>query len=228
MNGEKEMRICFVTNGNLSDFRGGEREADLLLFPFHALGEVSYERELKGETSLFEDVAILSKTAQCVVVSGCCTNARGIRRKSAVVAERGRILGVSDMINRIDGSEYRSGAGVKLYDTKAGKLGVVVAEDLYFPHVLETLSVCGADIALCIFEELNEGLELNLTRAGAFFFGIPVCLCAYGYAEVADPSGKLRFSSPKSPCTFDMQSEREYHIVETRKRGFFLKRKTEY
>ena len=228
MNGEKEMRICFVTNGNLSDFRGGEREADLLLFPFHALGEVSYERELKGETNLFEDVAILSKTAQCVVVSGCCTNARGIRRKSAVIAERGRILGVADMVNRIDGSDYRSGAGVKLFDTKAGKLGVVVAEDLYFPHVLETLSLCGADAALCIFGELNEGLELNLARAGAFFFGIPVCLCAYGYAQVSDPSGKLRFSSPKSPCLFDMQSEREYHIVETRRRGFFLKRKTGY
>ena len=228
MNGEKTMRICFVTNGNLNDLKSGEREADILLFPFHALGEVSYERELKGETNLFEDVAILSKTAQCVVVSGCYTNARGIRRKSAVVAERGRILGVSDMVNRIDGSEYRSGAGIKLFDTKGGKLGIVVAEDLYFPHVLETLSLCGADVALCVFEELNEGLELNLTRAGAFFFGIPVCLCAYGYAEVADPSGRLRFSSPKSPCLFDMQSEREYHIVETRKRGFSLKRKTEY
>ena len=228
MNGEKEMRICFVTSGNLGDFRGATRAADIFMFPFHALGEVSYERELKGETSLFEDVAILSKTGQNVVVCGCYTNARGMRRKSVVVAERGRILGVSDMVNRIDGSEFRSGAGVKLFDTKAGKLGIVVAEDLYFPHVLETLSLCGADVALCVFEQLNEGLELNLTRAGAFFFGIPVCLCAYGYAEAADPAGKLRFSSPKSPCVFDLPREQEYHVVETRKRGFFLKRKTEY
>ncbi len=228
MNGENAMRICFVTSGNLSDFRGSGREADIVLFPFHALGEVSYERELKGETNLFEDVAILSKTGQNVVVCGCYTNARGMRRKSVVVAERGRILGVSDMVNRVDGSEFRSGAGIKLFDTKPGKLGIVVAEDLYFPHVLETLSLCGADAALCIFEELNEGLELNLTRADAFFFGIPVCLCAYGYAEIADPSGKLRFSSPKSPCIFDLPREQEYHTVETRRRGYFLKRKTEY
>ncbi len=220
------MRICFVTSGNLSEFRG--EQADVLIFPFHALGEVSYERELKGETNLFEDVAILSKTGRNIVVCGCYTNARNLRRKSVVVAERGRILGVSDMVNRIDGSEYRSGAGIKLFDTSVGKLGIVVAEDLYFPHVLETLSLCGADVALCVLEELNEGLELNLTRAGAFFFGIPVCLCAYGYAQVADPAGRLRFSSPKSPCFYELTREQEYHIVETRKRGFFLKRKTEY
>ncbi len=226
MNGEKEMRICFVTSGNPGNYRG-ERESDVLIFPF-LLGEVSYERELKGETSLFEDIAILSKTGCNVVVCGCYTNARGMRRKSVVVAERGRILGVSDMVNRIDGNEFRSGAGIKTFDTKAGKLGIVVGEDLYFPQVLETLSVCGADVALCVFEQLNESLETTLVRAGAFFYGLPVCLCAYGYAGIADPAGKLRFSSPKSPCVYELPREQEYHIVETRKRGFFLKRKTEY
>lgn len=221
------MRICFVTSGSLNEFKG-ERDADVVLFPFHALGEVSYERELKGETSLFEDVAILSKMGQNIVACGCYTNARGLKRKSVVIAERGRILGVADMVNRIDGSDYRCGAGVKLFDTKVGKLGIVVAEDLYFPQVIETLSVCGADLALSVFEQLNEGLELTLMRASAFFYGIPVCMCAYGYAQVADPMGRLVFSSPKSPCTCELTREQEFHIVETRKKGFFLKRKTDY
>lgn len=220
------MRICFVTSGSLSDFKG-ERETDVVVFPFHALGEVSFERELKGETGLFEDVAILSKTGKNVVVCGCYTNARGIRRKSAVVAERGRILGVADMVNRIDGSDFRSGAGIRIFDTLAGRLGIVVAEDLYFPQVLETLSVCGADVAISVFEELNEELELTLIRAGAFFYGIPVCCCAYGYAQVADTAGKLRFSSPRSPAVYNLEREREFHVVETRKR-LFLKRRTEY
>ena len=222
------MRICFVTNGSFGSYEGDEKGADVVCFPFHALGEVSYERELKGETSLFEDVAILSKTGKNVVVCGCYTNARGMKRKSVVVAERGRILGVADMVNRIDGSEYRSGAGVKVFETKAGKIGVIVAEDLYFPHVLETIALCGADIAISVFEELNESLELTLIRAGAFFYGLPVCTCAYGYAQAADATGKLRFSSPRSPCSYDLEREQEYHVVETRKRGFFLKRKSEF
>lgn len=221
------MRICFVTSGELNEFKGDCGGAEVVCFPFHALGEVSYERELKGETNLFEDVAILSKEQKNVVVCGCYTNARGMRRKSVVVAERGRILGVSDMVNRIDGSEYRCGAGVKIYDTAAGKIGVVVAEDLYFPQVLETLSVCGADVALNVFEELNENLEQTLIRAGAFFYGIPVCICAYGYAQAADVTGKLRFSSPQSPCVYSLEREQEYHIVETR-RKMSLRKKNEF
>ncbi len=224
------MRICFVTSGSLNDY--GEKtervQADIVCFPFRALGEVSYERELKGETNLFEDVAILSREEKNIAVCGCYTDARGLRRKSVVVAERGRILGVSDMVNRIDGGEYRSGAGIKIFDTKVGKLGIVVAEDLYFPQVLETLSVCGADVALCIFEELNESLEQTLIRAGAFFFGVPVCMCACGYAQAADGSGKLRFSSPESPCIYDLEREQEFHVIETRRRGFYLKRKSDY
>ena len=156
------MRICFVTKGGL-DAVGEEAGADIVCYPLSALGEVSYERELKGETSLFEAVAMRSKMLRCTVVGGCYTDARGIRRKSAVVAERGRLLGVSDLVNRIDGSAFGAGAGVKVYETAAGRLGVVVGEDLYFPKVVETLSLSGADAVLCLFEELSEGLELTLS-----------------------------------------------------------------
>ena len=221
------MRICFVTKGTLGEFSDAfEGDApDVVCFGFQAIGKVSYERELKGETSLFEDVALLSKVQKNVVVCGCYTDARGVRRKSVVVAERGRIAGVTDMVNRLDGGEFRSGAGIKIFDTCAGKLGIVVAEDLYFPQVIETLSVCGAEVALCIFEELSESLEQTLMRAQAFLYGIPVCICAFGYAEASDIGGKLSFSSPQSPCFYDLSREQEYHLIETRRRGFSKKKK---
>lgn len=222
------MRICFVTTGNLGDY--AEKftgvQADIVCFSFSSMGEVSYERELKGETSLFEDVALLSKEGKNLVISGCYTNARGIRRKSVVVAEKGRILGVSDMVNRIDSGEYRAGAGIKIYDTQIGKVGVVVAEDFYFPQVVQTLSVCGAELVISIFEEMNESLEQVLMRASAYYYGIPVCMCAYGYAQAADIAGKVRFASPKSPCIYDFEREQEFHLVETRQRGFYRKKKT--
>ncbi len=221
------MRIRFVTRGSLAEYAnkstGG---ADVVCCGFQALGQVSYERELRGETGLFEDVALLSKEEKSVVLCGCFTDARGIRRKSVVVAERGRILGVSDMVNRIDGGDYRSGAGIKIYDTGAGKLGVVVAEDLYFPQVLQTLSVCGAEAAFCVFEELSDGLEQTLMRAEAFLYGIPLCICAYGYAEGADIGGKVLFATPESPFCYDLKREQEFHLVETRQRGFYRKKKT--
>ena len=221
--GGRMMRICFVTSGSLADYteRQSEGQTDVILCGFQALGEVSYERELKGETGLFADVALLSRERRCTVISGCFTDARGMHRKSVVVADKGRVLGVSDMVNRIDGGAYRAGAGVKIYETSAGKLGIVVAEDLYFSRVIETLSVCGADAAVCIFEQLTEGLEPVLARAQAFLCGIPVILCGYGYSLIADIGGKVRFASAKSPCLYDLEKEQEYHLVETRRRGFF-------
>ena len=222
------MRMCFVTSGDLTAYSEKQAEygAEIVCFSFAALGEVSYERELKGETSLFEDVALLSKEGRNVIVCGCYSDSRGIRRKSVVVADSGRILGVSDMVNRLDASEYRPGAGIKTFDTKAGKLGIIVAEDLYFPQVTETLSLCGADYVICIFEELNESLEQVLIRANAYMYGVPICLCAYGYAAAADIAGKLAFASAQNPCVYDLQREQEFHVIETRRRGFYLHKKS--
>lgn len=222
------MRICFVTNGSLSEHstRLQERGTDIILCGFQAIGDVSYERELKGETNLFEDVAIFSKEMRGIVVGGCFTDVRGLRRKSVVVAEKGRILGVPDMVNRIDGGLFRAGAGIKIYETSVGKLGIIVAEDLYFPRVGETLSVCGADMAICIFEQFSDSIEPVLARAQAYFYGIPFLLCGYGYAFVADIGGKVRFSSPQNLSTLELSREQEYHLVETRQRGFFHKKRS--
>ena len=161
-----------------------------------------------------------------IVVGGCFTDVRGLRRKSVVVAEKGRILGVSDMVNRIDGGLFRAGAGIKIYETSVGKLGIIVAEDLYFPRVGETLSVCGADMAICIFEQFSDSIEPVLARAQAYFYGIPFLLCGYGYAFVADIGGKVRFSSPQNLSTLELSREQEYHLVETRQRGFFHKKRS--
>ena len=118
------MRIGFVSKGALRDFKedtlccegktGGK--TDLLLFGFESLGEVNYEKELKGESNFFSDVALLSKQLKNVVVCGCVTDLRGLKRKSAIVAENGKLLGVSDMLNAVDGAT-NGGAALRVYET---------------------------------------------------------------------------------------------------------------
>lgn len=223
------MRVCFVSRETVEKFslRDGENTADLIFFGFGGVdGEVSYERELKGETSYFEDVALLSKQYQCVVVCGCISDTRGIKRKSTVVAENGKILGVSDMLNCLDG-EYNPGAGLKTYDTKIGKIGIAVGEDCYFPELLRTLAVCGSDFICCPFGE-TDGVETILLRAGAFSYGVPISLCGEGYSALADVDGSLCFSSPCSPIAYDVEQKKEFALVETRRRGFYKKEKRDY
>lgn len=222
------MRIGFLTGGRLSDHAAQllESGADVIVCGFQSLGEVSYERELRGETGLFEEVALLSKETKGVIVAGCFTDLPVGRRKSVVVAEKGRVLGVSDMLNRMDGGEYRAGAGIKMFETCPGKLGVIVAEDVCFPRVGETLSVCGADLAVCVYEQFC-GIEPVLARAQAYFFGLPFVLCGYGYAFAADIGGRVRFASPRRVSSFDLPREQEYHLVETRRRGVSRRQRSE-
>ena len=209
------MRVCFVTDGAPSMEMQALEQADLYLFA--ALQrEISYERELKGETRFFEDVARLSKREKGVAICGCITNARGHKRKSAVVAENGRLMGVSDMLHAID-SEIACGAGLRVYETRAGKIGVAVADDLRFPSVIHSLAVCGSDCIVCPTAQIRD-IHGVLARSHAYCFGVPILLCARGYALAASAEGEIVFSSPLKSSVFDLPTTKEYHLVETRRR----------
>lgn len=216
------MKICFVSRGRVREFREGYDgvNADIFLFGLEGLGEVCYEKELKGESRLVEDAALLSKETKSLVVSGCITDTLGHKRKSALVAENGRIVGISDMLHAIDG-EASCGAALRVYETGVGKMGIAVAEDLYFPEVLKALSLCGSDVIVCPFGQKPNGIQTTLLRAHAYCYGVPILFCAEGYCLIADVSGDIAFASPLSPIYADYQKTKCYHLVETRRRGAY-------
>lgn len=214
------MRIRFVGDGisRACLEEQAEEKADITLYGFYD-DEVSYEKELHGETNFFERIARLSKTTKSVVVCGVVTDTKGIKRKSVVVAENGRIVGISDMLNAVDG-EYNSGAALRVYETGAGRMGVIVADDLRFPEIVQSLALCGSDFIVCLFGKI-EGVERVLLRSHAYCYGVPIYFCAIGYSMIADVSGEIVFASPQSPVYADFTPRKEYHLVETRRRGFY-------
>ena len=209
------MKVQWISKESVHAFEEGER-ADLLLFGFNGAGEVSYERELKGESDFFERVALLSKSQQCIVVSGCVTDTRGHKRKSAVIAENGKLLGVSDRLHSIDG-ECGSGANLGVYQTKKGKVGVLVAEDLYFPELVHALVLCGSDFIVCPFGVTTSVIEGAYLRVYSHAYGTPICFCADGYAMLA-VRGEISLASPISPMAACIEQRKEYHLVESRRR----------
>lgn len=218
------MRIRFVGREDLGVFKkkyafDGE---DLIVFGFDGMGEVSYEKELKGESGHFEEVALLSKAARGVVVCGCITDTRGHKRKSAVVAENGRLCGVSDMLHAIDG-EISAGASLRVYETKVGKMGVAVDEDIYFTEVFHSLSLCGADFVVCPFGIVKNSMHIVLLRAYAYLYGMPILFCGVGHCCFINANGMLEFASPNSPICVNFERATEYHLIETRRRGYFGK-----
>ena len=211
------MKVCFVTESALNtvwqDKLCALNGCELLVFGFNGLGLVSYKKELSGETEYFQDIAKLSKQISSVVICGCDTDTYGVFRHSAVVADKGKILGVTDMAHTIDDSEFVAGGSFRVYDTSVGKIGVIVGEDLFFPESARVLTLCDADIIICLFKKIENFMPQIMLRAGAFANGVAMALCAKNYVCVADIKGKVAFSSSLDVVKSKIEIKKDYHQI---------------
>lgn len=219
------MKACFVTEGSVDhvwqEKLGEIGKPDLLVFGFNGLGLVSYKKELSGETEYFQDVAKLSRQLNCVVISGCDTDTYGVFRHSAVISDKGKILGVSDMTHAIDQSEFVPGGNLRVYDTSAGKIGLILAEDLFFPEVARVLALCDADVIVCLFQTIDGFMPKIMLRAGAFANGITMALCADGYACVSDSKGEITIAGASSMVKAELEICKDYRLISSRRRGAY-------
>lgn len=217
------MVLCVTGDGWAEDLP----ECDLAVIGFSGLGEVDFEKELKGESDKFESAARLSRVAGCGVVCACKTVSRGIRRRSAAVADGGKLLGISDMNHVLDGENFKSGANLGLYKVGGCKVGVVVGNDLLFPETLKALSQCGCTVIAAVCEELTDGLPPLLMRAYAYLYGVPIVLCAGKRAYFADITGAIASSGQKYSL-FEFDPQNRYRLVTTRRRGLADASKADY
>lgn len=213
------MVFCVVADSKVKEIKSMP-ECDIAVFGFKGLGEVDYENELKGETDKFEDAARLSKAAGCGVLCGCRTRSRGILRKSVCVADRGKLLGISDMNRVIDTEEFKSGAGLGVYSVRGYKIGLCIENDLYFPDGFKALSLCGCNAVVVFMEEIKTTLPALLIRAYSYLYGIPVVMVAGNMAYYSEITGEIA-SSSQSFSLFDIDPQNHYHVVTTRTKGLF-------
>ncbi len=219
------MDICMITADAMNtvfEQKLGELSGQkIVLFGFNGLGLVSYKKELEGETEYFHDLARLSNQLGSVVICGADTDTYGVFRHSAVVADKGKILGVSDMAHSIDDSEFVAGGNFRVYDTSAGKIGVIVGEDLFFPETARVLTLCDADIIVCVLKKLENYMPQIMLRASAFSNGVPMALCAKSYSAVADVRGDIVASSTANILKVKVKIEKDFHLISSRRRGLY-------
>ena len=194
---------------------------------FDFLGDVDYESELSGKTDKFGEFSRLTKSGHCAAVCGCRTDSRGLKRKSAAVADCGKLLGISDMLHVVDGDGYKSGAFLGIYRLGGYKVGVCIDSDLYFPENIKSFSLCGCNLLLCIMESVSDNMPPLLARAYAYLYGMPVAMSAGGRAYFADITGGI--ASSGAPQTFFVAEPRNnYRVVSTRERGLCPSDKGDY
>lgn len=217
------MKVCFVTKGTLSDFWENRltsaKTAKVVVFGSGGLGLVSYESELEGETEYFHDVAKLSKYLNGVVISGCDTDTYGAFRRSAVVADSGKLLGVSDTVYVSGDSEYTGGANFTVYNTSAGRLGVLVGTDLYSFDAVKCMSLADADVIFCVFGKIEGFIPEIVLRSLSYLCGVPMALIADGYASVSSVKGEISFAGSAKQLVTDINTEKIYGEVFYKNRG---------
>lgn len=220
------MIICVAAGGSIKDAANLPR-CDIAVFGFKGLGEVDYESELRGVTDKFEECARLSKTAGCGVVCACKTKSRGILRKSVAVADRGKLLGISDMTHVIDCEDWKSGAGLGFYSVGGYKIGLIVENDLLFPECFNSLSLCGCNLIIAVAEELKDNVPPLLIRAYSYLYGVPVVMCAGNMAYFSEVSGAIAGSAQQFSM-FEITPQNRYHLITSRTRGLFVDGRKDY
>lgn len=220
------MVFCVVTDENVLKCRDLP-DCDIAVLGFGIMGDVDYESELKGETEKFEAAARLSKKANCGLICGCKTLSRGLARKSASVADRGKLLGISDMTHVLDGEEYKSGSALGFYKVNGCKVGLCIENDLLFPETVKSLTLCGCSVLVVLTEELKDNIPPLLARSYSYLYGVPVVMCAGKTAYFADMSGAIA-ASTQSFTLFDIVPQNRYHLVTTRVRGITGENKDDY
>ncbi len=219
------MVFSVVSEGELVNC--GLPECDLAVFGFGGLGEVDFERELTGDSEKFEEVARLSKKCNCGIVCGCKTISRGLVRKSVAVADRGKLLGISDMNHVLDAEQFKSGVGLGFYKVNGCKIGVCIENDLLFPDTFKALSLCGCNAVIAVLEEIKDGIPPLLIRAYSYLYGVPIVMCAGKTAHFADVTGAVA-TSVQDVSLFEISTRNRYHIVTTRTRGISADIKNDY
>lgn len=213
------MVFCVIAEGTLKNLQTLP-ECDVAVFGFNGLGEVDYEQELKGESDKFEDAVRLSKTAGCGVLCGCYTKSRGVLRKSVSVADKGKLLGISDMNYVLDNEDVKSGAGLGVYSVGGYKIGLCIENDLLFPDAFKALALCGCSAVVVFMEEIKNILPALIIRTYSYLYGIPVIMCAGKTAFFSEVTGELATSSlPVS--YFDVSPCSRYRKVTMRTKGLF-------
>ena len=198
------MEIVTVCGLSYSDFVIGRlseiERADLLVLSFGAVETVDFKKEIKRDDGVFVDLCTLSYDLNCAVLCGADTDVYGLKHKSVIIADRGQLLDVSDMVNAPE--DYAPGKSYRSYKTSAGNLGVIVDRDVMRAESAKAAALNKADIVVNLSDRDIDGKQILAARAAGLFNGVPVLLCAKNYSLLSDMHGEVKFASKADVSIF--------------------------
>ncbi|MBO5925348.1 MAG: hypothetical protein J6Q52_03755 [Clostridia bacterium] len=109
---------------------------------------ISLEDELKGTSHIFKSICHISKQKNLLYTLPCHLKLGDKLFNSVVLAENGKLIGTSDMTH--GDNKYSLSSSFVIHDTRYGKIGVLIDDDVSYFECGRILSLMGAEILLCI------------------------------------------------------------------------------
>lgn len=214
------LKLYFNRSGRVDDISSFvNREESIFVFGFNGLDKISYRKELSGEENNLANIARLSRNGNKIILSGAITDNFGIIRKSCLIAENGKLLGISDMNFCLDKAPYSSGTGHRIYQTKTYRIGVLVEDDIFDIDSIKAMSMLSADVIIGVLSTEEKPQYSALVRAYSYLFGLPVVICSSNGIIAGDMKGEICGSSKNEESTVIIPIRKNYRVCQFKKRG---------
>lgn len=196
--------------------RAAEKGAQIICLP--ELFATGYNPEILQEKSTLlgsdfyrEIVQTMSQTAKAnhvylIAPFARQSNLKGVLWNAAsLFDENGKLLGAYDKFQLcgLEKCHFRSGGGIDVFNTKFGKIGIMICYDAGFPEICRSLCLKGAQIVFVpaawrkqdsYMWDLNlsqRALENTLFVAGVNHVGTEGELHLFGKSKICGPNGKI-------------------------------------
>ena len=197
----------------------GVKNSQITVLGFNSIGKVSYKHELSGADNKLPDLASFSRKVKKVVIAGAVTDNYGILKQSLIIAENGKLLGISDMTLSINQTEYLGGGSFKVYQTEVGRIGLLVGDDIINLDGVKAMSLCDADLIVAVVQNEEKPQYNFLIRAYAYLFGVPVMLLSKSGVIASDMSGEICGKSIENTAKLIIPTQKQYIVVKSKRRG---------
>ena len=212
----------FYCNKNQEIFKTNDsdfQKYDVILYGFNGIKKISYKSELNGNEDTLAKLIKLSKTTKKIFLVATVTDNYGLLKKSVIIAENGKILGISDMNIKLNNSTFSISGGYRVYQTSMGKIGILICDDILDYEGVKAMTICDADIIVILSDE-SERPEYNfIIRAYSYLFGVPILLMSSTGILASDISGEIVSTSRDNICEIVLPTKKTFRLITTKKRG---------
>lgn len=158
------------------------RRPEILCLHRSVIGRVDLRAELVGESDVIAPLMKHSARHGNLIVAAARAVVDAGEYNSAIVIDRGRVLGVSDQMS-VSKKGMRKGACMRCYRTSAGLMGLILSDDAHCPQLWHAMSRAECEFIVAMNEKVFDE-----TREHAFLQCMSYCCGREIYAHFCDVS----------------------------------------